>query len=57
MGAEGSPVFNDEGQLLAVHHATGRPQIALRKAPVKANEGIRISRIVAGLAAQGITVP
>lgn len=56
-GSSGSPVFNDDGQLIALHHAGGKPQDLTGKAPVKKNEGIRISRIVAGLAAAGVTVP
>jgi hypothetical protein len=56
-GSSGSPVFNDAGQLIALHHAGGIPQDLTGKAPVTKNEGIRIPRIVTGLAAAGITVP
>jgi V8-like Glu-specific endopeptidase len=56
-GSSGSPVFNEQGQLIAIHHAGGRPQEVAGKPPVKKNEGIRISRIVEGLAKAGITVP
>jgi V8-like Glu-specific endopeptidase len=48
-GSSGSPVFNAEGQLIALHHAGGRPQEVVGRAPMKKNEGIRISRIVAGV--------
>ncbi|MBL7259239.1 trypsin-like peptidase domain-containing protein [Paractinoplanes lichenicola] len=53
-GSSGSPVFDAAGALIAVHHAGGRPQEVLGLAPTKKNEGIRIPRIVAGLAAAGV---
>jgi V8-like Glu-specific endopeptidase len=56
-GSSGSPVFNEQGQLLALHHAGGRPQEVAGKPPLKKNEGIRISRIVEGLAKAGVSVP
>jgi hypothetical protein len=54
VGSSGSPVFNAAGQLIALHHAGGRPQDVTGKDPVLKNEGIRIPRITAGLAAHGI---
>jgi Trypsin-like peptidase domain len=56
-GSSGAPVFNDGGQLIAVHHAAGRPQEVLGKPPVKKNEGIRIQRVLAGINARGIALP
>ncbi len=50
-GSSGSPVFNGEGKLVALHHAGGRPQTVLGKPPVAKNEGIRVGRIHAGLKA------
>ncbi len=55
-GSSGSPVFDGDGRLIALHHAGGRPQEVVGRAPVKKNEGIRISRIVSGLNAKGVNV-
>jgi V8-like Glu-specific endopeptidase len=56
-GSSGSPVFDAEGQLIALHHVGGRPQEIVGKPPVKKNEGIRISRVISGLNSQGVSVP
>jgi hypothetical protein len=53
-GSSGAPVFNSHGELLAVHHFGGQPQTVLGKAPLKKNEGIRISCILRDFAQQGI---
>lgn len=55
-GSSGAPVFNDEGKLIALHHAGGRPQTIAGKAPMKKNEGIRISRILEGLKGKNINI-
>lgn len=55
-GSSGSPVFNAQGQLIALHHAGGRPQEVLGRVPMKKNEGIRISRIVEGMQKQNATI-
>lgn len=57
VGSSGSPVFDSQSRLIALHHAGGLPQEVLGRAPVKKNEGIRASRVLAGLQAQGIVVP
>ncbi|OJV16420.1 MAG: hypothetical protein BGO21_26345 [Dyadobacter sp. 50-39] len=53
-GASGSAVFDSDGMLIALHHAGGRPQEVAGQPPVKKNEGIRISRIVADMQAMGV---
>lgn len=53
-GSSGSPVLNDKGQLVALHHAGGSPQEAAGKPPLQKNEGIRIPRVVEGLKKLGI---
>jgi S1-C subfamily serine protease len=54
VGSSGSPVLNAAGQLIALHHAGGRPQDVTGKDPVLKNEGIRIPRVTAGLASRGL---
>jgi hypothetical protein len=56
-GSSGSPVLNAQAQLVALHHAGGRPQEIAGKPPLRKNEGIRIPRIAAGLADLQIMVP
>lgn len=51
-GSSGSPVFNDEWELVGVHHAgsTEMPRLARPDEAHEANQGIRLSAIVAALA-------
>ncbi|WP_433292279.1 trypsin-like peptidase domain-containing protein [Actinoplanes sp. CA-030573] len=49
-GSSGAPVFDAAGRLIALHHAGGRPQEVFGRPPTVKNEGIRIERVVAGLA-------
>lgn len=53
----GSPVLDDAGRLIGLHHAGGRPQEVAGKQPVVKNEGIRIEVVRAGIQAAGIAVP
>ncbi len=55
-GSSGSPVFDEAGRLVALHHAGGRPQEVAGKPPLAKNEGIRISAVAQGLADAGIAV-
>jgi S1-C subfamily serine protease len=53
-GSSGAPVFDAQGRCIALHHAGGEPTEVAGKPPVSKNEGIRISRVRAALAAQGL---
>lgn len=53
-GSSGAPVFNEKGQLIALHHAGGRPVEVAGKPPVAKNEGILISRVLERLRAANI---
>lgn len=55
-GSSGAPVFNGAGELLAIHHLGGQPQSVVGRVPLKKNEGIRVSRILADFAQQGIAL-
>ncbi len=48
-GSSGSPVFNRQWQVVALHHASLRLPVEHRGHAVVANEGIRISRIMEAL--------
>ncbi|HEX2085712.1 MAG TPA: DNA/RNA non-specific endonuclease [Solirubrobacteraceae bacterium] len=45
-GSSGSPVFNDQWEVVALHHASVRAPKGFTSSPV-VNEGVRISRVVA----------
>jgi S1-C subfamily serine protease len=52
-GSSGAPVFDSAGRVIALHHAGGRASVVAGKPPVQKNEGIRISRVLAALKANG----
>jgi V8-like Glu-specific endopeptidase len=56
-GSSGSPVFDAQGKLIALHHSGGRPQEVVGKPPMKKNEGIRISKILEGANKQNLVLP
>jgi S1-C subfamily serine protease len=51
-GSSGAPVFDEGGQLIALHHRGGTPTTMTGKAPLTKNQGIRISRVYAALKAR-----
>lgn len=56
VGSSGSPVFDDKGNLISLHHAGGRPQEVAGQAPLKKNEGMRIEQILQGIRDAGLDV-
>lgn len=56
-GSSGSPVMDDAGRLIGLHHAGGRPQEVAGKPPLAKNEGIAIEAVIRGLASAGILAP
>jgi S1-C subfamily serine protease len=55
-GSSGAPVFDADGKLIALHHRGGTPTQRTGKAPLTKNQGVQISRVVAGLAAQNVQI-
>lgn len=55
-GSSGSPVFNEQGVIVALHHAGGTPQEVVGRSPMKKNEGILISRVLAGIKSKGVSL-
>lgn len=55
-GSSGAPVFDASGKLIALHHRGGTPTQMTGKAPLTKNQGVRISRVVAGLAAKNVQI-
>lgn len=53
-GSSGAPVFDAQGRLIALHHRGGTPTQKPGMAPLTKNEGVRISRVLAGFAARGV---
>ena len=55
-GSSGAPVLDALGRVFGLHHAGGRPVEVAGKPPVAKNEGVRISRVLAGMSAQHIAL-
>jgi hypothetical protein len=55
-GSSGAPVFDEACRLIALHHRGGTPTQRTGKAPLTKNQGVRISRVAAGLAAQNVQI-
>lgn len=56
-GSSGAPVFNDQWQVVALHHSGGMLREPGTKNKFYRNEGIAIATVLDGLAASGVTVP
>jgi V8-like Glu-specific endopeptidase len=56
VGSSGSPVLDEHGRLISLHHAGGRPQEVAGQVPLRKNEGIRIDRVAAGIQQAGIAL-
>lgn len=56
-GSSGSPVFNDDWKVIAIHHAGGNLVCNDRGERMFANEGILLTAVLARLKAGGIELP
>ena len=54
-GSSGSPVFNDQWEIVALHHASVRAPTSSGAAKDFVNEGVRISRIMQTIASRSTT--
>jgi hypothetical protein len=56
VGCTGSPVFDADARLMALYQAGGRPASVMGQPPIKKEQGMRISRVAADLAAAGASL-
>jgi len=55
-GSSGAPVFNDQWQVVALHHSGGMIQEPGKKKSFYRNEGIAVTTLLDDLAAKGVTL-
>lgn len=56
-GSSGAPVFDQRGQLIAIHRAGGQPQNVSGRLPLQPNEGVLVKCVIDGLERLNYVVP
>ncbi len=55
-GSSGSPVFNENWEVVALHHSGGWLRVPGSKQKFYRNEGVNINRVIEGARAEGISL-